>query len=196
MNDTMRGALIAGGAAVLGSLLSGAYQHFRDWFHRPALEIGVDKKDGPPNITQSAWDDKNQRIEKVFARVSVHNVGRTPAVNTRLFLISLDEVVSGNTLNRRGVYESFQIPWAGYSFEGKNLPKGVVSFADLVRIDKTTPGWEFSGNLPDDLRAELVGHHGTFKFGIVGTADNASPSYATICVDYWGDWHKIRIWKD
>jgi hypothetical protein len=39
MPDNLTAALIGAGAAIGGGLLTGAYQHLRDWFSQPVLRI-------------------------------------------------------------------------------------------------------------------------------------------------------------
>lgn len=194
-NDTTRGALIAGIAAIVGGLLSGALQTGLNWFNRPTLKIDVQDKVAPPNVTEASWKENDRSMEIVFARVSVRNTGRSGALNCRVFLIKVDEVISGNTVNPREVWESAQIPWSGHSFDGKNLPNGLTAFVDLARFDKSTAGWEFPAEIPVILRDELRTHKGTYDFKILVTSENAKPKCETISVNYEGDWNKVRIWK-
>jgi hypothetical protein len=81
-------ALISGGAAIAGGLLTGAYQHGRDYLTRPILKI--DYPDDGSTLTEATYpvgegQEKRQQTRR-YVRVRVQNVGKRIAQNCRVFL--------------------------------------------------------------------------------------------------------------
>lgn len=197
MKEAMEVGLLAAGAAIAGGLLSGAYQHARDWWARPKLEIEFEK-DGPPNVMQAAWKEgkSDQETEFVIVRPGIRNNGKRPAVNCRVFLVALREV-HPSSVKDADFHDSMQLPWVGWSFQPKTIPPPteVVSYLDLVRVRKNTPGWDFAFERQLYSHQKLKGFRGTYRFRVVATADNAEPTFCEIDVDYRGDWNNLRAWK-
>jgi hypothetical protein len=195
MSDTMTVGLLAAGAALVGGLLSGVYQHLRDWYSRPRLEIEF-RGSEPPYVVQAAWDAGGRRIERVIVRPAVRNKGGRPAINCRVFLIALNEIQSSQMIGTE-FDESMSLPWVGWDFKPKTLPppREIASYLDLVRVRKDMPGWDFTFERPLSNEERLKGYQGTYRFRIVVTADNAEPVFCDIDVDYRNDWHNLRAWR-
>jgi hypothetical protein len=66
MSEAMEVGLLAAGAALAGGILSGVYQHCRDWISRPKLQIEF-AKNQPPNKVESGWEEDGKHIERVIA---------------------------------------------------------------------------------------------------------------------------------
>jgi hypothetical protein len=93
--------------------------------------------------------------------------------------------------------DSFQLPWAGYDFEGRDLPHRVSQFIDIVRFSKHPPGrWQF-GTKPPFYKSlgKLAAHKGIYRFTILVAGDGAQSKPVDIDVYYEGDWHQARVWK-
>jgi hypothetical protein len=194
MVSGVEAALIGASAAIAGGLLSGAYQEFRDWRNRPKLSIGLNRS-ASPNIVHSAWNEGDKLVERVIARVSVQNHGKKAAVNCRIFVVALHQIVSTKPVET-DFYDSLQIPWAGWIFDPKDIPDSVTFYADLVRVRKDVEGWDFTfASIRPLLRDELKKYKGTFRFHVVATADNAKAAHADIDVTYNHDWHGFQAVK-
>jgi len=118
MSETIEVGLLAAGAAIAGGILSGIYQHFRDWFTRPKLVIEF-HENGPANVVQASWDVGGRQVEWVIVRPGIRNRGRRPATNCRVFLISLSEVHSKSDGNRIRRLNAFTVVRLG--FQSKNV---------------------------------------------------------------------------
>ena len=68
MTEGFEVGLIAAGAAIAGGILSGAYQHVRDWLARPKLLIGF-SQDGPGHVVEGAWRVGEDKDESGFMLV-------------------------------------------------------------------------------------------------------------------------------
>ena len=201
MSDNLKVGLLAAGAAIIGGLfgglLSGAYQHLRDWFARPRLEIEFEKND-PPNVMHAAWKEgrNDQATEFVIVRPGIRNVGKRPAINCRVFLVALLEV-HNSKVTMAELHDSRPLPWAGWKFEPMTIPppKDITLYTDLVKVRKDSPGWDFTFEHKRYSDEKLKGFRGIYRFRIVATAENAKPVYREIDVEYRGEWHNLRAWK-
>ena len=196
MNEAMKVGWIAAGAAILGGLLSGAYQHFRDWRLRPILKVNYENsspdQSPTPYMPHAEWHEEGAVRLWMVVRVKVSNMGRRTARNCRVFLTDLEEVNVGGGLRRADFVESMVLPWPGWDFEPRNLPSSVTAFVDVIRFRKDVPAWNFpfrgySGNLNT-----LGNFVGVYRFSMVVTADNADSVEYQIDVEYRNDWHNLR----
>jgi hypothetical protein len=191
-SGTVTIALIGAGAAIIGSLLSGAYQHWRDWHTRPILQI--DYEETPANkVETSQKKSDGTEAGNVYIRVRVRNTGRRTAKGSLVFLTSLKEVhPSGTTAT--AFFDSMPVAWPGWNFVPRDIPPApdVHFYVDVVRVSKEQRGWEFCVESMFTSHAALKNYSGTYRFRLMVTADNAEPSACEIDVTYDGDWHSIR----
>jgi hypothetical protein len=189
MIDATTIALIGGGSAIAGGLLTGAYQHARDYFARPQLLI--DYKGTDANKVTSEQDNDGKHISEIYIRVRVQNKGRAVAKGCRVFLADLHEVHPSGKATPTVFYDSKQCRWAGWDDAPRDIPNGVRFYSDVMRVSKYDLGWKFSFNLFAN-ESPLREYKGTYRFRLVATSDNAEPSVCTIDVTYDGDWHNLR----
>src|ERR1700704_4734667 len=101
MSEAWQIALIRASSALfgglLGGLLSGAYEHWRDWYFRPQLRIDYEN-DGPAN--KIVVDDL------IYIRARVRNTGRRTAKGALVFLTSLEKSQPGGGVNATSFYDS------------------------------------------------------------------------------------------
>lgn len=181
--------LIPAGAAIGGGLVSGAYQHVRDWWTRPKLQLSFKPDNDKVEVT---WGG-DYPFDGINLRASVRNRGIRPASNCKVFVSSLVSLqISGTTLT--GFKDSRQAPWAGWSFEARTIHQGVVFYMDFVRVSKDVPEWKFPFERTMAQDKALQGYRGTYRFRLVAVADNAKPDYLDIDVKYEGDWRHLQAW--
>ena len=189
MTQAMPVGWIAAGAAIVGGLVSGAYQHARDWWTRPKLQLGFEPED---DKLEASWEGTHAFNGIVF-RASIRNCGKRPALNCKVFVIALDKIhSSGTTLT--GFKDSRQAPWAGWSFEPRAIYSAGTLYVDFVRVSKLASGWEFPYERTMAQDKALQGYRGIYRFQLVAVADNAEPCYLKIDVRYEGDWHNADAW--
>jgi hypothetical protein len=191
--DTLQAARIGAGAAILGGIvagvLSGAYQHFRDWYTRPRLKLEFDANS---DKFEAAWTSGGS-FDGVLIRVSLRNQGQTVAQNCRVFVTSLtSRHPSGSTPTT--FTGSRQIAWAGWDFEPRSVQNGIVFYLDLARFSKETSGWQFTFKETRAKDEELKKYTGTYRFRLAAVADNCAPNYFDVDVDYNGNWNNLRAW--
>ena len=190
MTETVRVAWIAAGAAIGGGLVSGAYQHIRDWCTRPKLQLSFEPNE---DKSEASWGG-TYPFDGILLRASVRNRGIRSAANCKVFVTALDKIqASGTTVT--GFKDSRQAPWAGWSFESRALYRGVTFYVDFIRVSKSVPGWEFPFERTMAQDAALKGFRGTYRLRLVAVADNAKPSFLNIDVKYEGDWHNVDAWR-
>ena len=190
MTEAMRVGWIAAGAAIGGGLVSGAYQHARDWWTRPKLHLSFRPNE---DKAETSWGGAFA-FDGVNLRARVQNLGARPAVNCKIFVTALDKIqTSGTTLT--GFKDSRQAPWAGWSFESREVYHGVTFYVDFVRVSKQEPGWAFPFERTMSTDEELQRYRGTYRFRLVAVADNAKPFHLDIDVKYEADWHNLDAWS-
>ena len=113
MTDLLTTALIGAGAAVIGGLLSGAYQHARDWWSRPRLQIDYSETGGRVEVEYKEGDSA---LSDVYVRVRVRNVGQRVATGCQIFLATLDEVQPSGTTSTP-FHDSMPLEWSAWGFE-------------------------------------------------------------------------------
>jgi hypothetical protein len=143
MTDTMEIAIVGAGAAIVGGLLSGAYQHWRDWYYRPVLQI--DYQDTAPYKVEII-SEKIDGIDpgEIYIRARVRNTGRRTAKGARVFLASLQEVLHSGT-PQTSFHDAKPLALSGWDFTPRDIPPapGVHFYVDLMKVLKQ-PGWIFS----------------------------------------------------
>lgn len=197
MTEAMQMALVSAGSAllggILGGLLSGAYQHWRDWHNRPRLQIDYEPT-GANRVEASYKDDKGS-FTKIYIRARVRNTGCRTAKGALVYLTALKEVHASGKTTTTSFYDSMPLAWAGWNFKPRDVPPapGVCFYVDLMRVSERQPGlWLFSVEklLKDQLR--LQNYSGTYRFELTLTADNAEPAISEVDVHYTGDWQQLR----
>jgi hypothetical protein len=187
-------ALVAGGSAVLGGLLSGVYPDMRAYWTRPRLVI--DYEGGRSNLVHSEYKEHQSQgvettVSEIYIRARVRNTGRQIAKACRVFLVDLKEVqpsgLTGTSLNDAKV-----LAWAGFHFASLDIPRGVNFFVDIARVSKHNPGWKLSVEKLFANQKTLEKYCGTYRFYLLVTSDNASPSRCEIDITYNNDWNNLR----
>jgi hypothetical protein len=188
MIDAVTAALIGAGAAIVGGLLNGAYQHWRDFRSRPILHIDFEGSGG--NNPASEYKEGEKLVSEVYIRARVKNIGQHVATGCRVFLVGLHEVHHSG-LTATNWYDSLPLPWAGWDHQPRNIPKGPEFYVDVMRVSKSFSAWRFSAKTFGSQNA-LMNYRGTYRFRLLATADNAEPAACEIDVTYDGDWHNLR----
>jgi hypothetical protein len=187
-NDITIG-LIGAGAAVTGGLLTGAYEHFRDWLARPQLTIDyVD--DSSCNVT-SSYEEEGKEVTGIYVRARVRNVGKRIARKCRVFLIGIDEVQHGGT-TKTAFHDSMPLCWPIRDFLPRDIPRGINSYINIVYVMKHRSGWNFGVESLLGSHTSLTTYRGTYQLTLLATADNADPFQFVINVIYDQDWHSFR----
>ena len=144
------------------------------WF---GAKLTIDCRDAPGK--------RDETTDTVFMKFRVQNsTKRRVAKNCRAYLVALHKYSNGKAISENLVSDTFQIPWAGYDFEARDIPARVSQYVDLVSFSKHSPGWCFAtkpGFYPS--LAPLAEHRGTYRFTVVVAGDSATPQTAHICVD-------------
>jgi len=126
----------------------------------------------------------------VFMKFRVRNSAeRHVAKNCRAYMVELHKVSNGKVVSENLISDTFQLPWAGPSFDARDIPAKISLYVDLVHFSKHQPGWVFCTNpgfYPS--LAPLGDHRGTYRFTVVVAGDDAIPQTKRIYVDYNGDW--------
>lgn len=191
MSETTTVAWIAACSAIGGGLLSGAYQHLRDYWNRPVLEIDFGGDDSYiVETTEHSSDGRDASY--LYIRVRVRNTGRQVAKGCRVFLARLEEVHPSGQTTRTAFHDSRQLAWAGLRFVPVDLPRGLEFYADVLRVSKDAPGWDISVHHLFASERSLKGYKGTYRFHLVATCDNSEPARCVVDVSYAGDWHNLR----
>jgi hypothetical protein len=190
----LQAALIGGGAAIAGGLLTGAYENLRDWLARPILRVDCDTN-SPATRVENEYMAGQVKKEEVYIRARVRNIGRRPARNCRVYLTKLSEV-KGTSLGDTVFKDARPISWAGWDFLPRVVPKGVDFYVDVARVSKQTRGWILPLERLFASEENLKSYSGTYRFHLLVTSDNASPFQYSVDVEYNGDWHNFRGWHE
>jgi hypothetical protein len=159
---------------------------------RPQLLIDFDGTES--NIVHAEHMQGDKPVSMIYVRVRVKNEGSAIAKGCRVYLTELKEVYPGGSTHSTALDDSKVLAWAGWDFSPKDVPPGVVCYADVVRVSKHDRGWLFS------IQGKLFAHQqnlkdyvGTYRFRVMVTAENAAvgPS-CEFDVIYNGDWHSLR----
>ncbi len=134
-------ALIGGGAAIAGGLLTGAFQAFWEWRIGPVLKIDFDST-SPATKVENEYLVGQDKKEEIYVRARVRNIGHRPAMNCRVYLIKLSEV-NGKHLGNTVFYDAMPVTWAGWDFDPRVLPKDADFYIDVMRVSKHDRGWIF-----------------------------------------------------
>jgi len=189
-STNMMVALIGAGAAIAGGLMSGAYQHARDWFNRP--KVRIDSKETTANRVNVEYKRADgTAVSEIYIRARVHNAGRHIAKGCLVFLAKLERVHPSGGTTSTVFFDSRPLAWAGWLFSPRDVPSGVNFYVDLMRVSKSASGWKFSVEKLFANEADLQSYSGTYRFSLTVTADNAKPASCKIDVTYNGDWHNI-----
>ena len=192
VKDTLTTAFIAGGAAIAGGLLNGAYQHLRDHLARPRLVIDFEGTEA--NMEEVEYKDGDRAVSEIYIRARVRNAGHEVAKGCRVFIASLTEVHPSGIMPTR-LHDAKQLAWAGYDFSSLDVPPGVDFYVDIARVSKNNSGISLSVQRLFASQAGIKNYRGIYRFRLLATADNADPTGCAIDVSYDGDWHNLRALK-
>jgi hypothetical protein len=143
--------------------------------------------DGSKDITENA----------VYMKVRLRNDRLRLAKSCRVYLVELHEMREGKIIRGNKISDSFQLPWAGYDYDARDVPYKVSQFVDIMTFGKEPPeSWTFrtKPKFYQSLVTALSNYDGTYQFTILAAADGAQPVTAKVCVYYTKDWHQCRIW--
>jgi hypothetical protein len=170
---------------IIGSILG----VFVGWMLRYLDEVFFGAK---LKIDYRITGNKDENATDVYIKFRVQNVTkRRVAKSTRAYLVELHKMSNGRVVSENLLPDSFQLPWAGYSYEARDIPAKVNQYVDLVHFSKASQGWIIATEpwFPASL-TPLADHRGTYRFTVV-VAGEAIPQTAKMCVDYNGDWHNV-----
>jgi len=171
------GSAIGGG--LVAGLLSGAYQHWRDWQERPRLALDFEATDGPNLVRINGKDGQVDR----YVRVRIRNVGKHVAKESIVYLTSIEEVHDSGT-TPTAFQEAMQLSWPLNEYGHRNLPNSGDLYVDLVKIHSRAPGWHFGFKQLHANHDGLKSHSGTYRFHLVATAENAESKTLVVNVKY------------
>jgi hypothetical protein len=177
-------ALVGG---ILGGLLSGAYQHWRDWLSRPRIRIDYDPVAEANNVVIKRQTD-NGEINEVYIRARVSNTGGRPAKGAQVFLTSLrKKYTSGGDLPN-SIHDSAIVSWAGHKLDPRDIPRdeNIHFYVDLVRFSDRDALWDFRVDKLFKGQQVLNDHRGTYLFRLIATAENAGSASCEVEVFYDG----------
>lgn len=165
---------------VVGWMLVILTRHLEQIWFGAKLKIDCQRAPGKTDETPAAK----------FVKFRVQNsTQRHVAKNCRAYLVELHKVSNSKIVSGNLISDTFQLPWAGPSFDPRDLPAKIALYVDLVHFSKHQSGWGFHTN-PGFYAslATLADHRGTYRFTVVVAGDDAIPQTRHIYVDYNGDW--------
>lgn len=169
---------------IVGYLLNTIGRFFDEWLFGPKLVI--DCEGAPKN--------KDESNDKLWVRFRVRNFNkRRMAKGCYAYIIGLYKMTDGRAVSENLLADSYQLSWAGYSFEPKNIPFGVSQYVDLVQFSKSEPGWIIHASRRN--LGYLNGYQGTCRFDVVVAAEGAVTKTAHINVEYRNDWHNVAVYE-
>jgi hypothetical protein len=183
-------AVLAFGSAIVGAVLHGTYQHLRDWYGRPRLQIDYEGKDGA-NKVDVDYHSGEKHVAEVYIRARIQNLGKRPAKNCLVFLTALTEVHQSGT-TPTSFYDATPVAWPGWKFSPKDIPRGIPFYVDIMKVSKHTSGWLISVEHLYASHEKLKNYSGTYRFQLTATADNAAPVTYEIDVTYNQNWNNLR----
>ena len=184
--------LLGAGAAIAGGLMTGAYQHARDWFNRPKLLI--DFEGNAANIVDADYKRRDgTAVSEVYIRARVRNTGSHIAKGCLVFLAKLEKVHPSGGTTSTVFFDPRPLAWgAGVKFTPRDVPSGLDFYVDLMRVSRSDAGWNFSVEKSLSNEAALQSYSGTYRFNLVVTADDAKPVSRKIDITYDGqDWQSL-----
>ena len=191
MSQELLAACIGAGAAIVGGLVTGAYEHLRDRISRPRLVL--DFPDNGATRLESTYTVKEREVTEIFIRVRVRNVGRRVARGTRVYLVGVEEIQHAG-VTQTAYKDSMPLSWPGYpkDFNPRDLQRGIHAYTNVVSVMKHEAGWHFHVPQLFASQQNLKDYSGTYRLTLLATADEAEPYHFQIDVDYRRDWHGLR----
>jgi len=126
--DDITIGLIGAGAAIAGGLISGAYQHARDWFNRPKLRI--ESKETAANKVDVQYKQSDGTVvSEIYIRARVRNAGRHIARGCVVFLAKLEKVHPSGGTTSTVFFDSRPLAWAGWGFPRVTFHPGWTSMS-------------------------------------------------------------------
>ncbi len=171
-------------------MVSGAYQHLRDWLSDPKLRLDFGGNEAASIVEVRAVVDKITR-SSLFVRIRVRNVGRRVAKGCLVYLAGIEEVNESGTCPTT-FQDAMPLSWPLKDFEPRHLPPSVDVYVDLVIISKDDPGWSFGVKQLYASQELMKIFKGTYRFHLVVTAENAKARKASVEITYKQDWNTLR----
>ncbi len=119
---------------VVGWVLGIMTRHFEEVWFGAKLKIDCNV---PGN--------KDETPDDVYNKFRVQNgTKRHVARSCRAYLVELHKISNGKVVSENLIPDSFQLPWAGYTYEARDIPAKVNQYVDLVHFSKHAPGWSIA----------------------------------------------------
>ncbi len=173
-------AFIGIAGVVVGWMLSIVTRHFEEvWF---GAKLRIDCKGVPGNT--------DQNLQDAYVRFRVQNTtDRRIAKSCRAYLVALHKFSNNKEVSENLISDTFQLPWAGYDYEPRDIPAKVNLYIDLVHFSKQAPGWAFATKPPfHHSLGPIANHRGTYRCTVVVAGHGVTPQTKNIYIDYDGDW--------
>ena len=195
MSDEQLIGVIGAGAALLGSiiggLLTGSFEYFRQKLTKPKLTL--DYAGDSANKIESSFEINGKQVTEIFVRARLRNTGLRVARDCRVYLVGIGEV-DHTSIHETNFHNSMVLAWPGWpqDFTSRVIPKGIEAYVNVVSVRKNEAGWRFHVNNIFASQQELKNYTGTYRLTLLATADNADPVELKIDVTYNQDWHSLR----
>jgi hypothetical protein len=195
LSDEQLIGVIGAGAALLGSiiggLLTGSFEYFRQKVTKPKLTL--DYIGGSANKIESSFEINGKQVTEIFIRARLRNTGVRVARDCRVYLVAVTEVDHTST-HETSFRDSMVLAWPGWpqDFTSRVLPRGIDAYVNVVSVSKNEAGWRFHVKNLFASQQELKNYKGTYRLTLLATADNAEPVELKIDVTYNQDWHSLR----
>lgn len=173
------------------------------WIRGPKLSVSFDDSEDCVTLTPEEYTvdtgpttvaARPGKRTVFFARVRITNHKPRIARQVKVWLTNVERKQEGNfkpTIFR----DSIPLIWS-YDAESEyaDVPKNVIRYADLVRIQSDSSEFEpqmrsRSGGILRPLRLEhLFNEAGTLRFTVVVSAENIAPQETKVVVTWDGNW--------
>jgi hypothetical protein len=185
-------AAVGVSGAVVGGFVGGITPYLTSWYVRPKLRIDF-RNDENNVVTVEGTRGDGKVGADIFVRVRVQNGGRSRAKSCNVFVTSVHEVRADGSLHLV-LRDSKVLNWAGGSRLALDVPQRVEFYVDLLRVSKDEADWGMIFGLFNDQQ-KLQLYSGTYRFSLLISGDNASPSTCSMNVEYRQDWNTLRAWQ-
>jgi hypothetical protein len=186
------GGIIGSISGLIGVIFGWMLRYLDEVLFGPKLKIDCN----PPGNTDENPID-------VYMRFRVQNTAkRRVARNCRAYVVGIYKASKKKVISDNLIADTFQLNWAGWEFDPRDIPAKVEQYVDLVRFPKQqAPDWLFytkppmTGKFSSSRLADLPKHRGTYCFKVVVAGDGAVPKIKIIYVDYDGNWENAAAYE-
>jgi hypothetical protein len=166
-------AIIGAGAALLGSiiggLLTGSFEYFRQKLTKPKLTL--DYIGGSANKIESSFEIDGQRVTELFIRARLRNTGVRVARDCRVYLVGVREVDHTST-HETSFHDSMVLAWPGWpvNYDSCVIPRGIDVYVNVISVSKNASGWRFHvKSLFASLGpAQIIAQYWTLSLKVIG----------------------------